>query len=205
MDRTRHAHWDEVYRTKAVDSVSWYQPRPEPSLEALDAFGCASTAAFIDIGAGASRLVDHLVARGWSDLTVLDIAAPALEVAKARLGAQAAQVRWQVADITQWRPDRIYDIWHDRAVLHFLTEPEQRAAYVAALEAGTAAGALVIIATFALDGPERCSGLVVQRYSAEILSSALGDRFALQRAWGESHATPGGGLQSFQWCAFRRV
>lgn len=201
---TKREHWDEVYRTKATDSVSWYQPTPEPSLRALDELQLPATAALIDIGGGASNLVDCLIARGWSDLTILDIAAPALDVAKARLQGDATRVSWIVADVTVWRPGRRYDVWHDRAVFHFLTEPEQRLAYRHALETGTAPGSVVIIATFAPDGPERCSGLPVQRYDAAALAAEFDSAFALERDWQEEHTTPGGGRQSFQWCVFRR-
>ncbi|MBN9986329.1 class I SAM-dependent methyltransferase [Rhizobium sp. 25PS6] len=204
MTGEKREHWDEVYRTKPADSVSWYQPTPGPSLRALDELQLPATASLIDVGGGASSLVDRLVERGWSDLTVLDIAAPALDVAKARLRDEAARITWVVADVTSWQPDRHYDVWHDRAVFHFLTEPEQRLAYRRALETGTAAGSAVIIATFAPDGPERCSGLPVQRYDAVALATEFSSTFALQRDWREEHTTPGGGRQSFQWCIFRR-
>ncbi|MFF0918406.1 class I SAM-dependent methyltransferase [Rhizobium leguminosarum] len=204
MTGEKREHWDEVYRTKSADSVSWYQPTPGPSLRALDELQLPATASLIDVGGGASSLVDRLVERGWSDLTVLDIAAPALEVAKARLREEAARIAWVVADVTSWQPDRHYDVWHDRAVFHFLTEPEQRLAYRRALETGTAPGSVVIIATFAPDGPERCSGLPVQRYDAVALATEFSSTFALQRDWREEHATPAGGRQSFQWCVFRR-
>jgi hypothetical protein len=197
-------HWDEVYRTKSPDSVSWFQAVPDPSLRALDDFGVPRTASLIDVGGGVSSLVDCLVGRGWSDLTVLDIAAPALEVAKARLGPAAKGVHWDVADVTSWSPGRVYDVWHDRAVLHFLTQPEQRNGYLEALNAGTASGGLVIIATFALDGPERCSGLPVRRYDSTVLSDEVGPRYTLRREWREEHKTPGGGKQAFQWCVFQR-
>lgn len=204
MTTPNQAHWDQVYRTKAPDSVSWYQLTPAPSLRALDEFGVSARSSLIDVGGGASSLVDRLVDRGWSDLTIVDIAAPALELAQARLGPAADRVRWQVADVTAWPPGRAYDVWHDRAVLHFLTEPEQRAAYLDALDAGTARGGLVIVATFAPDGPERCSGLPVRRYDAAALAAELGESFALQSDWREEHTTPGGGRQAFQWCVFRR-
>jgi SAM-dependent methyltransferase len=204
MTATRQEHWNEVYRTKAPDSVSWYQPTPEPSLRVLDEFRVPVTASLVDVGGGASSLVDRLIERGWSDLTVLDIAAPALEVAKARLGDVAGRVRWEVADVTAWQPGRVYDVWHDRAVFHFLTEPHQRAAYRRALEAGSGPGVFIIVATFAPDGPERCSGLPVRRYDAGAMAEELGPNFALQREWREEHATPGGGRQAFQWCVFRR-
>ncbi|ACI55387.1 Nodulation protein S (NodS) [Rhizobium leguminosarum bv. trifolii WSM597] len=204
MTDAKREHWDEVYRTKAPDSVSWYQPAPEPSLRALDELRLPVTASLIDVGGGASSLVDRLVERGWSDLTVLDIAAPALDVAKARLGDETARVAWVVDDVAAWRPERQYDVWHDRAVFHFLTEPEQRLAYRCALETATAPGSAVIIATFAPDGPERCSGLPVQRYDAAALAREFSSAFTLQRDWREEHTTPSGGRQSFQWCVFRR-
>ncbi|MBB3646220.1 trans-aconitate methyltransferase [Rhizobium sp. BK619] len=204
MTEAKQEHWDAVYRTKAADSVSWYQPTPEPSLQALDALRLPVTASLIDVGGGASSLVDRLVERGWSDLTVLDIAAPALDLAKARLGDETARVAWVVDDVTAWRPERQYDVWHDRAVFHFHTEPEQRLAYRRALETGTAPGSAVIIATFAPDGPERCSGLPVQRYDAAALTREFSSAFTLERDWREEHTTPSGGRQSFQWCVFRR-
>ena len=150
-------------------------------------------------------MVDALLERGWKDVTVLDIAAPALEAAKARLGPLADKVHWEVADITEWHPDRTYDVWHDRAVFHFLTEPKQRDAYRRALLAGLAPGGLVIMATFALDGPERCSGLPVKRYDAEGLAEEMSDTLRLIEGWREEHVTPWGATQSFNWCAFRRV
>lgn len=198
------SHWSEVYRTKPSDSVSWYQPSPEPSLRALERFGVPSSTSLIDVGGGASNLVDALIERGWFDLSVLDIAAPALEVAKARLGEAAARVQWQVADITSWVPGRSYDVWHDRAVFHFLTGADQRAAYRRALHLGGAPGGLIIMATFALDGPERCSGLPIQRYDPAGLSRELGTAFELVGDWREEHMTPAGGRQAFNWCAFRR-
>jgi len=198
-------HWTTVYETKATDSVSWYQAKPEPSLRALEQFGVPPSAALIDVGGGASNLVDALIERGWTNLTVLDIAAPALESVKARLGPAARNVRWEVADITEWRPTRTYDVWHDRAVFHFLTEPEERLAYRRALEEALADNGLAIIATFALDGPERCSGLPVQRYDATGLARELGPKAQLIDSWREQHTTPGGGTQAFTWCAFRRL
>jgi SAM-dependent methyltransferase len=198
-------HWSEVYRTKAADTVSWYQMTPEPSLRALDRFQVPNTAGLIDVGGGASNLVDRLIERGWTDLTVLDIAAPALEVARARLGHLAARVRWEVADIAEWLPSRTYDVWHDRAVFHFLITPGQREAYRRALNAGVVAGGLLIIATFAPDGPERCSGLPVQRYDAASMAKEIGTGFRLVDDWREEHSTPQSRKQSFNWCVFRRA
>jgi len=158
----------------------------------------------IDVGGGASTLVDDLRARGYGDLTVLDIAEPALSRSKARLGRDADEVHWIVADITRWTPSRTWDIWHDRAVFHFLTEQAQQDAYIAALIAGTKAGATVIMATFALDGPEKCSGLLVQRYSPETLTSRLGSAFALTAHANDTHKTPLGLEQRFSYAVLKR-
>lgn len=198
-------HWTQVYEDKAPTAVSWYQESPEPSLGALSHFGASPSSSFIDVGGGASNLVDTLLEQGWQDITVLDLAAPALEAAKTRLGALANKVQWEVADITDWQPPRQFEVWHDRAVFHFLTEPQQREAYRRTLLAGLAPGGLVVMATFALDGPERCSGLPVQRYDAASLAEEMGDKLLLIDGWREEHVTPWGAKQLFNWCAFRRV
>jgi trans-aconitate methyltransferase len=197
-------HWDRVYTEKAPDAVSWFQSEPRPSLAALDRFAVPVDTGFVDIGGGASNLVDALLARGWNDVTVLDIAAPALATAQARLGKAATRVQWEVADSTQWEPLRRFGVWHDRAVFHFLTEPQQQAAYRRALLDATAPDALVIIATFAPDGPEKCSGLLVQRHDAASMARALGSDFTLIDDWREEHLTPWAAAQKFTWCAFRR-
>jgi 2-polyprenyl-3-methyl-5-hydroxy-6-metoxy-1,4-benzoquinol methylase len=203
MESDRQDHWTRVYEEKPPSTVSWYQAEPEPSLRALDRFGAEPSSSIIDVGGGASNLVDALLRRGWNDVTVLDIAAPALDASKERLGSEASRVSWEVADVTDWQPSRQYDVWHDRAVFHFLTQPEQRKAYRRALLAGIAPGGLVIMATFALDGPDKCSGLPVQRYDPAMLASELGDGFRLIEGWREEHTTPWGSAQSFNWCAFR--
>lgn len=201
----RQEYWDHVYEEKSPTAVSWFQPTPEPSLLALTLLGAAPTASFIDVGGGASNLVDALLEQGWSDLTVLDIAEQALDASKTRLGPLANKVKWISADITQWKPGRTFDVWHDRAVFHFLTEQEQRDAYRRALTQGTAPGSDIIVATFALDGPEKCSGLPVERYDATTLASELGDKFHLLKDWRDEHVTPWGVAQPFTWCAFRRT
>ena len=197
-------HWTKLYQEKSASAVSWYQAEPEPSLRALDRFGAQPSSPFIDIGGGASNLVDALLRRGWRDVTVLDIAEPALAAARERLGTDARKVHWEVADVSEWQPSRCYDVWHDRAVFHFLVHPEQRKAYRRALLAGLAGGGLLIMATFTPDGPERCSGLPVQRYDPPGLAKELGDAFRLLDGWREEHVTPTGLTQSFNWCAFRR-
>lgn len=203
-DEAAHEHWTRVYQKKSASAVSWYQAEPEPSLRALVRFGAQPSSALIDIGGGASNLVDALLRRGWRDITVLDIAEAALAATKERIGTNAKKVHWEVADITEWQPSRRYEVWHDRAVFHFLIGSEQREAYRRALLAGLAEGGLLIMATFALDGPERCSGLPVQRYDPSSLTKELGPGFGLLDGWREEHVTPSGSTQRFNWCAFRR-
>ncbi|MHB1798765.1 MAG: class I SAM-dependent methyltransferase [Vulcanimicrobiaceae bacterium] len=192
-------HWENVYEQKPDDTVSWFQPRPEVSLKLIHSAGVRKTAAFIDVGSGASRLVDHLLAEGFADVTLLDIAESALKQAQKRLGTAAHKVHWIVADVTRWRPERKYGVWHDRAVFHFLTDPAERAAYRRNLQAALGGGGTAIIAGFAPDGPERCSGLPIQRYSPESLAAELGPKFCLKDQRSEDHRTPAGNLQRFQY------
>ncbi|HEX3485008.1 MAG TPA: class I SAM-dependent methyltransferase [Micropepsaceae bacterium] len=201
----RRTHWDDTYTAKADSQVSWYQPHPDRSLALIRSAARDPAAAIIDVGGGASRLVDALISEGYSDVTVLDISKVALEHAKARLKGLAGQVSWIVADITQWQPERNWDIWHDRAVFHFLTDAASQDAYIAALRQGTLPGAAVIMATFALAGPERCSGLPVQRYSPATLAARLGPDFTLQAEAVEMHPTPFGTTQEFAYTAFQRA
>ncbi len=197
------AHWEAVYTTRGENEVSWYQENPAPSLELFARVGATPSMKIIDIGGGASRLVDSLLAEGFRAITVLDLSTAALGAAKARLGAQAAKVRWIVADATAWEPTEGYDIWHDRAAFHFLTEERDRAAYVARMKQALRVGGHAIIATFAPDGPERCSGLPVMRYDAESLGRTLGQGFELIETRRRAHATPSGASQSFQFSVFR--
>lgn len=199
----RAQHWQGVYSSRASDTVSWFQAAAEPSLRMIERLGVLPPARIIDVGGGASRLVDALAGRGFQ-VTVLDIAASALAVARRRLGADAKRVEWEVADITRWRPRASFDVWHDRAVFHFLTEPADREAYLSALGEGLAPDGAVILATFAPDGPERCSGLPVRRYGVEALAAELGPGFSLVDQMREIHVTPTGAAQPFTWTAFRR-
>lgn len=201
---TEADHWGRVYRTTADDAVSWYEPEPRASLEALALADIPPTAALVDVGAGSSRLVEHLLDHGATDLTVVDIAASAFETSRARLGPRATQVDWVVADVTGWRPDRRFDVWHDRALFHFLTEPEQRAGYRAALRQATAPGTWLVVATFAADGPERCSGLPVRRYDGPGLMAEFHEDFAPHDVWRDAHRSPDGAVQSFTWAVMRR-
>lgn len=200
----RQAHWDNVYTTKDEHSVSWYQQRPEISLDLIAATGVTSGAAIVDIGGGTSHLVDALVDEGFKAVTVLDLSAAALATAKARLGPEAANVTWVVADVTTWEPPQTYDVWHDRAALHFLTDPKDRAAYAERVLKAVGPGGHVIVGTFALDGPERCSGLPVVRHDAASIGDLLGRSFDLMESRPHDHRTPAGVIQRFQFSRFRR-
>jgi SAM-dependent methyltransferase len=204
QSESRQAHWQNVYTKKGENEVSWFQENPAPSLELIAQVGATSTSAIIDIGGGASRLVDNLVELDFENVTVLDLSEAALEAAKDRLGGRAARVQWIVADATVWEPREAYDVWHDRAAFHFLTEERDRTAYIARLEGALKVGGHAVIATFALDGPERCSGLAVVRYDPASLGQTLGRTFQLVDTRRHAHATPWGSNQSFQFSVFRR-
>jgi SAM-dependent methyltransferase len=203
-DVGRKAHWENVYTTKSETEVSWFQENPAPSLELIALAGLPADATIIDIGGGASRLVDALVERKFGQITVLDLSAAALDAAKARLGDRGAGVEWVVADVTTWEPSQTYDLWHDRAAFHFLTAASDRSAYVRHLKKAVRSGGHVIIGTFALDGPERCSGLPVMRYDAGMLGAILGNDFRLIDSRRHDHSTPWGAVQRFQFSTFRR-
>ncbi len=194
-------HWNDVYTTRAVPERSWSEPEPTTSLELLDLLDVTANDSFIDIGGGESTLVSHLFARGFTDVTVLDIADTALTVTSERAGCES--VVTVQADVTVWQPTRRYDVWHDRAVLHFLS-PSDAHRYADNLRAALAPGGAVIIGVFAPDGPESCSGLPVHRYGAEDLASLLGEEFGIVTARRVCHQTPWGSEQSFQWIAARR-
>jgi 2-polyprenyl-3-methyl-5-hydroxy-6-metoxy-1,4-benzoquinol methylase len=200
----RSAHWEGVYATKGENEVSWFQKSPAISLEMIRQANPDPEAAIVDIGGGASRLVDSLLQEGYRSIAVLDLSAHALDAAKARIGPAAAGVDWIVADITAWQPARSYDVWHDRAAFHFLTEPHDRAAYLERLRSAIRPGGQVIIGTFALDGPEKCSGLPVQRYDSAALAAELGAEFELMDSRSEVHHTPWNSTQAFQFSRFRR-
>ncbi|MBK3661989.1 class I SAM-dependent methyltransferase [Bradyrhizobium diazoefficiens] len=200
----RSVHWQNVYATKGEAEVSWFQDSPATSLDMIRTANPDHGAAIIDIGGGASRLVDALLQDGYRELAVLDLSANALDAAKKRIGAAASTVDWIMADATTWWPTKTYDIWHDRAAFHFLTDPRDRADYVERLRSAVAPGGHIIIATFALDGPEKCSGLPVQRHDSASLSAELGPEFELVEARSETHHTPWNSTQAFQFSRFRR-
>ena len=201
----RQAHWQKVYQTKGERTVSWFQERPDISLDLIRATGVDTNASIIDIGGGASRLVDALISEGFKVISVLDLSEKALATSRTRLGAEGAQVQWIVADITRWQPSQTYDVWHDRAALHFLTDPKDRAAYVERVLKAVRIGGHVIIGTFAPDGPGRCSGLPVVRHDATTLGELLGPSFALAETRRHDHQTPSGSIQRFQFSRFQRA
>ena len=198
-------HWETVYKSKKADEVSWFQQHDAISLQLLEKSGIAINDAIIDIGGGASTLVDDLLARGYSDLSVLDISGKALDVARQRLGERASVVNWLVGDMREiGLPEQHYALWHDRAVFHFLVETEDRQQYIQSLIRSILPLGHVIIATFAEDGPEKCSGLPVRRYSVSELQLELGNSFTLLNYEKEVHRTPSSKTQQFNYCLFRK-
>ena len=204
-DPSLRSHWERVYAQKGEQEVSWFQEVPATSLRLVSATGVGRDARIVDVGGGASRLVDALLAAGYERLTVLDLAAPALERARQRLGPRASSVAWIAADVTAWEPEGTFEVWHDRAVFHFLVRPEDRAAYRATLLRALSTGGHAVVATFAPDGPERCSGLPVARYDPESLARELGPELRLVESLREDHRTPGGAVQRFQFSRFVRT
>lgn len=202
----RHAHWQDVWSTKEHHKVSWFQDVPALSLALIEKAGLRRDAAIIDVGGGCSALAGMLAERGFSNVAVLDIAEAALARAHQELGGLGDDVTWISADVLSWRPvPGLFDLWHDRAVCHFFTSPEDQAAYARTLRTALAPGGVAIIATFAPDGPERCSGLTVARHDGASLSAMLGDDFTLEQEITDIHLTPSGGEQKFRWCVFRRL
>lgn len=197
-------HWEKVYSTKAPNEVSWYQPHLETSLALISRAAGANSASIIDVGGGESTLVDDLLARGYQTITILDISQTAIDVSKERLKELADRVQWIVGDVTRLKlPRGTYDVWHDRAVFHFLTGTEERQAYVRQVAHAVRPGGHVIVSTFGPEGPTRCSGLEVARYDADALHEQFGARFRLLDSTKELHQTPFGTTQQFLYCYCR--
>jgi 2-polyprenyl-3-methyl-5-hydroxy-6-metoxy-1,4-benzoquinol methylase len=195
------AHWEKVYGAKAPDQVSWFRPHLQTSLALIERAASDQSASIIDVGAGASTLVDDLIEAGYCNLTVLDISQVAIEVAKSRLGEASKSIQWLRADVTGENfPAHSYDVWHDRAVFHFLTKPEEWLAYVRNVAWAVKPGGHVIVSTFGPEGPEKCSGLDVMRYDAKSLHQEFGSRFRLVESSRELHHTPFGTTQQFIYC-----
>ena len=200
-------HWDAIYQDRGPTGVSWYQAEPRMSLDLITGLGIDQDTPVLDAGGGASSLAARLASRGFTDITIVDISETALATARHNLGAGVDATTWIAADLLAWRPVRRYGLWHDRAVFHFLTDPGDRAAYLATLRSALLPGGIVILATFAADGPAQCSGLPVTRYTGDELAAQLtaafnGELDLLDRRT-ERHRTPGGGTQPFTWLAAR--
>lgn len=197
-------HWDTLYGAKAADQVSWFQAWPETSLRLLSSVA-SPAGVLIDVGSGASTLVDALLDAGWSDVTVLDVSTKALDVVARRLEERRHDVSFIAANVLSWQPQRSYDAWHDRAVFHFLVEPHDQQRYIATATRTVAPGGVAVIGTFAADGPTHCSGLPTARYTAEDLGATFTPAFRLIRAEREEHTTPSGVVQPFTWVVLRRT
>ena len=197
-------HWDAVYERRQPTEVSWYQAEPETSLALIGDLELASGAAIVDVGGGASSLAARLLDRGFTDITVLDVSARALAVARAALGRDAARVEWLEQDLLSWTPRARYDLWHDRAVFHFLVEPARRERYAEVLRAALHARGKAVIGAFASDGPTRCSGLAVERYDPAGLAAVFAPGFTVVATRREEHHTPGGAVQPFTWVTLER-
>jgi SAM-dependent methyltransferase len=201
----RKQHWQNLYRDRSPGEVSWHQQEPHQSIELIRACQLDLSAPIIDVGGGASRLVDALAESGFSDISVLDISSFALQHAQQRLGSQAETIDWIEADITEFIPSRYYAVWHDRAVFHFLTERADREKYVAALHQCLSSGGYLILASFAIGGPRQCSGLDIIQYDAEKIQAELGPGFTLLEQHSEDHLTPTNRIQAFQYFRLKKT
>ena len=198
-------HWNKVYADKTADRVTWYQAKPQQSLDMIAATGVPVDGPIIDVGGGASLLVDRLCEQGYTDISILDVSASAIAHVRDRLADRAGDVRMYEADVTAFEPQRRFVLWHDRAVFHFLTSEKDRDRYVRVLERALRPGGHLIIMTFAVDGPQKCSGLDIVQYDAEKIKSVLGTSFDLAQTGHETHITPAGNQQKFAWFRFTRT
>lgn len=196
-------HWQNIYGTKDAAEVSWYEEVPRTSLEAIERL-LPRDGSLIDVGAGASNLVDHLIADGYADITVLDVSEAALATTRLRLAASLVQPTFLVADITTWQPSRHYDLWHDRAVFHFMTDVRMQSGYVKAMSSAVKPGGHAVVSTFADDGPEQCSGLSVVRYDEASLAAQFASDFTVVESWRSTHVTPWRSEQRFIWVVLKR-
>jgi 2-polyprenyl-3-methyl-5-hydroxy-6-metoxy-1,4-benzoquinol methylase len=205
MSENTQQHWQQIYQNKSPDEQTWYQRRPDISLELIEQAAGDETTRVIDVGGGASTLVDHLLDAGGFDITVVDVAPAAIEASQSRLGARSSEVDWVVADLTESLEfDGRFDVWHDRAVLHFLRDPDERRAYLDNLERLVAPDGHVVLSAFDVEGPEKCSGLPVRQYSPELMQETLGAGWRLLETRYEDHPTPWGGEQRFVYGLFAR-
>jgi len=200
----RKSHWENIYESKPLESVSWYQPNPETSLHFVHEFHIPKTAKIIDVGGGDSFFVDRLLDDGYEDVTVLDISQAAIERAKLRLGDRAGQVKWIVTDVTEFIPQESYDFWHDRAAFHFLTKEEEIKQYIAAAVKAVSHNGILVVGTFSDQGPLKCSGIDIRQYTERSMTEAFGEFFQKTACMTVDHRTPFNTEQNFLFCSFRK-
>jgi trans-aconitate methyltransferase len=201
----RKKHWENIYQTKDLKDVSWYQPTPTTSLDFLKQFNISTTAKIIDIGGGDSFLVDHLLDLGYTDLTVLDISAASLDRAKQRLGDRATKVKWIVADAATFKPTEQYDFWHDRAAFHFLTQEQEITNYIDTIQKSIKPTGVLVIGTFSEQGPKKCSGINIKQYSETTMTDRLKKFFEKVKCITVDHQTPFDTIQNFIFCSFKKL
>jgi 2-polyprenyl-3-methyl-5-hydroxy-6-metoxy-1,4-benzoquinol methylase len=201
----RKKHWEQIYQTKPINEVSWYQPTPQVSLDFINEFKVPVTAKIIDVGGGDSLFVDHLLNKGYEDITVLDISEAAIERAKKRLASRAEQVKWIVADAAMFQPTEQYDFWHDRAAFHFLTDEEEITNYLNTAQQHISASGILVIGTFSEKGPQKCSGIEIKQYSEYSMSERLKKFFEKIKCIEIDHKTPFDTIQNFLFCSFRKI
>jgi trans-aconitate methyltransferase len=201
----RKEHWENIYKTKDINDVSWFQPTPETSLNFFKEFNVPTTAKVIDVGGGDSFLVDHLLNLGYQDISVLDISAAAIEKAKKRLGQKAKNVKWIIADAANFKPTEKYDFWHDRAAFHFLTNEQEITNYLQTTHQNINPAGILIIGTFSEQGPQKCSGIEIKQYSEATMTERLKDLFEKIKCITVDHKTPFDTIQNFVFCSFRKI
>ena len=201
----RKKHWNNIYQTKSLDEVSWYQQVPATSLDFVKQFKLTKSARIIDIGGGDSYLVDHLLSLGYQDITVLDISEQAIDKAKKRLGKRAKNVKWIISDAANFQPSEKYDFWHDRAAFHFLTDQKEIENYLNTLNKGVKPEGILVIGTFSEQGPKICSGINIKQYSEKTMTDQLKNFFKKIKCLKVDHKTPSGSIQNFLFCSFRRL
>ena len=201
----RKDHWENIYKTKSPADVSWYQPKPDISINLIEKYAPSKISPLIDVGGGASTLPDHLLQQGYKNISVLDLSSNALEHSKKRLGNNANSITWVVSDVTTFSSTKPYSLWHDRAVFHFLTDETDRKKYAAILNQSVNIGSYIIIAAFAIGGPTKCSGLEIVQYDETKLKKQLGEHFAFVEKVIEKHITPSGNEQAFGYYVFKKI
>jgi trans-aconitate methyltransferase len=201
----RKKHWENIYQTKELKDVSWFQPTPETSLDFIKQFNVPTTAKIIDIGGGDSFLVDHLIDLGYQDISVLDISAAAIDRAKQRLGERANKVTWIVADAATFKPIEKYDFWHDRAAFHFLTDEQEISNYLETAQQNINPAGVLVIGTFSEQGPKKCSGIEIKQYSETTMTDRLKKFFEKIKCITVDHTTPFDTIQNFVFCSFRKI